>query len=248
MIDEGLAEPDDAYREAIEILKAEAPSLPYGAVVVDEAQDMGEQAFRLIRAIVPEKTGGDRNSIFIVGDAHQRIYGRRATMTACGINVRGRSRQLRLNYRTSDEIRKWAVSVLEGVPVDDLDEGADSLKGYTTAFRGPAPELASFSSEEKEVGAQVEWILARQGTRNVIGRHWRPAAHDRPDRRRRTKACRRRPRKHQASTEHVRRPPATGRAAVDHAPRQWAGISGRGDPVPVEIDLSPAMGAERGCR
>jgi hypothetical protein len=41
MIDEGLAEPDDAYREAIEILKAEAPSLPYGAVVVDEAQDMG---------------------------------------------------------------------------------------------------------------------------------------------------------------------------------------------------------------
>jgi superfamily I DNA/RNA helicase len=169
MIDEGLAEPDDAYREAIEILMAEAPSLPYGAVVVDEAQDMGEQAFRLIRAIVPEKTGGDRNSIFIVGDAHQRIYGRRATMTACGINVRGRSRQLRLNYRTSDEIRKWAVSVLEGVSVDDLDEGADSLKGYTSVFRGPAPELASFSSEEKEVGALVEWILAVKAQGTLLG-------------------------------------------------------------------------------
>jgi superfamily I DNA/RNA helicase len=130
---------------------------------------MGEQAFRLIRAIVPEKTGGDRNSIFIVGDAHQHIYGRRATMTACGINVRGRSRQLRLNYRTSDEIRKWAVSVLEGVPVDDLDEGADSLKGYTSAFRGPAPELASFSSEEKEVGALVEWILAVKAQGTLLG-------------------------------------------------------------------------------
>jgi superfamily I DNA/RNA helicase len=166
MIDEGLAEPDDAYREAIEILKAEAPNLPYSSVVVDEAQDMGEQGFRLIRAIVPERTGGDRNSIFIVGDAHQRIYGRRATMTACGINVRGRSRRLRLNYRTSDEIRKWAVSVLEGVSVDDLDEGADSLKGYTSVFRGPTPELSGFSSEGKEINELVTWIRAMkvQGT------------------------------------------------------------------------------------
>jgi len=166
MVDEGLAEPDDAYREAIEILKAEAPNLPYSSVVVDEAQDMGEQAFRVIRAIVPEKPDGDRNSIFIVGDAHQRIYGRRATMTACGINVRGRSRQLHLNYRNSDEIRKWAVSILEGVSVDDLDEGADSLNGYTSVFRGPAPELAGFSSEGKEVDALVEWLLAinEQGT------------------------------------------------------------------------------------
>jgi superfamily I DNA/RNA helicase len=166
MVDEGLAEPDDAYREAIEILKVEAPNLPYSSVVVDEAQDMGEQAFRLIRAIVPEKANGDRNSIFIVGDAHQRIYGRRATMTTCGINVRGRSRQLRLNYRTSDEIRKWAVSILEGVSVDDLDDGTDSLKGYISVFRGPAPELAGFSSEGKEVDALVEWLLAikAQGT------------------------------------------------------------------------------------
>ena len=55
MISEVLAEPDDAYREAIEILAAEAPNLPYGAVIVDEAQDIKEQAFRLIRAIVPER-------------------------------------------------------------------------------------------------------------------------------------------------------------------------------------------------
>lgn len=117
-------------------------------------------------AIVPEKANGDSNSIFIVGDAHQRIYGRRAAMTACGINVRGRSRQLRLNYRTSDEIRKWAVSILEGVSVDDLDEGADSLNGYTSVFRGPAPQLVGYSSEAKEVDALVEWLLAikAQGT------------------------------------------------------------------------------------
>jgi ATP-dependent exoDNAse (exonuclease V) beta subunit len=220
MIDEGLAEPDDAYREAIEILKAEAPSLPYGAVVVDEAQDMGEQAFRLIRAIVPEKTGGDRNSIFIVGDAHQHIYGRRATMTACGINVRGRSRQLRLNYRTSDEIRKWAVSVLEGVPVDDLDEGADSLKRYTSAHSAalrrssrasPARRKRSAhwsngfspSRHEEPYWATFGVLLRTTGQIDGVARKLADAGLE----------------SIKLRTEHVRRPPATGRAAVDHALR-----------------------------
>jgi superfamily I DNA/RNA helicase len=167
MVDAGLAEPDDAYREAVEILKSEAPSLPYTSVIVDEAQDMGEQAFRLIRAIVLEKPHGDRNSIFIVGDAHQRIYARRASMTACGINVRGRSRQLRLNYRTSDEIRKWAVSVLEGVAVDDLDDGLDSLSGYISVFSGPVPDLVGYASEDEEMAALAAWLreFMAQGTK-----------------------------------------------------------------------------------
>ncbi|MCL2713894.1 MAG: AAA family ATPase [Alphaproteobacteria bacterium] len=158
MVDEGLAEPDDGYREAAEILKAEAPTLPYRAVIVDEAQDMGEQAFRLIRAIVPEKAAQDRNSIFIVGDAHQRIYARRASMGACGINVRGRSRQLRLNYRTSDEIRRWAVSILEGVSVDNLDGESDNLSGYISVFRGPPPELAGYTNETQEIDGLAQWL------------------------------------------------------------------------------------------
>jgi superfamily I DNA/RNA helicase len=158
LISERLAEPDDAYREATEILSAEAPNLPYSAVIVDEAQDMGEQAFRLIRAIVPENLSGDKNSLFIVGDAHQRIYGRRAAMAACGINVRGRSKRLRLNYRTTQEIRAWAVSILEGVNVDDLDEGTDSLRGYISLMRGVAPELVGCRSEAEELDGLVAWV------------------------------------------------------------------------------------------
>ncbi|HWL55739.1 MAG TPA: UvrD-helicase domain-containing protein [Paracoccus sp. (in: a-proteobacteria)] len=158
LISEGLAEPDDAYREATEILTAEAPNLPYAAVIVDEAQDMGEQAFRLIRAIVPDTPTGDRNSLFIVGDAHQRIYGRRAAMSACGINVRGRSKRLRLNYRTTQEIRAWAVSVLEGVRVDDLDEGTDTLRGYVSLMRGVSPELIGCRSEPEELDGLVAWV------------------------------------------------------------------------------------------
>ncbi len=158
VVSEGLAEPDDAYREAIEILSSEAPNLPYAAVIVDEAQDMGEQAFRLIRAIVPESPKGDRNSLFIVGDAHQRIYGRRASMAGCGINVRGRSKRLRLNYRTTQEIRSWAVSVLEGVSVDDLDEGSDTLKGYVSLLHGVSPDLVSCTSEVEELKGVSAWV------------------------------------------------------------------------------------------
>jgi len=164
MISEGLAEPDDAYREATEILRAQPPMLPYAAVVVDEAQDMGEQAFRLIRAIVPENE--PRNSLFIVGDAHQRIYARRASMASCGINVRGRSRRLKLNYRTTHEIRAWAVSILEGVAVDDLDEGTDTLQGYVSLFHGQEPECIPYSSEVDELGGLQEWIdqMVQRGT------------------------------------------------------------------------------------
>jgi superfamily I DNA/RNA helicase len=158
LISERLAEPDDAYREATEILSAEAPNLPYAAVIVDEAQDMGEQAFRLIRAIVPQTPSGDNNSLFIVGDAHQRIYGRRAAMSGCGINVRGRSKRLRLNYRTTQEIRAWAVSILEGVNVDDLDEGTDSLRGYISLIRGVAPELVGYRSEAEELDGLLAWV------------------------------------------------------------------------------------------
>lgn len=162
MLSEGLAEPDDAYREATEILSAEAPNLPYAAVVVDEAQDMGEQAFRLIRAIIPQTSARDKNSIFIVGDAHQRIYARRASMSSCGINVRGRSRRLRLNYRTTQEIRAWAVSVLQAVSVDDLDDGTDTLNGYISLMRGAIPERVAYRSEAEELTGLVEWVQAQE--------------------------------------------------------------------------------------
>lgn len=56
-------------------------------------------------------------------------------------SMRGRSRRLRLNYRTTQEIRVWAVSILEGMSVNDLDEGTDTLKGYVSFLHGAAPDL-----------------------------------------------------------------------------------------------------------
>lgn len=158
LLQSGLVERDDVYREAIPLLQGEPGKLGYAAVVVDEAQDMGEQAFKLIRALVPQSLNNDKNSIFIVGDAHQRIYNRRASMSACGINIIGRSRKLKLNYRTTHEIRAWAVAVLQGVTVDDLDSGQDTLDGYVSIEHGIAPQLSGYGSDDEELKALVQWL------------------------------------------------------------------------------------------
>ncbi|MBB3020412.1 superfamily I DNA/RNA helicase [Microvirga lupini] len=157
--EEQLSEPEDAYRHARDILRAKPALLPYRAIMVDEAQDLGAEAFRLIAEIAPKADGvAGPDSLFIVGDAHQRIYGRRAAMSKCGINVRGRSRKLRICYRTSDEIRRFAEAIIQGVTVDDLDDSTDDLKGYRSLFHGPRPDIAITSSPEDELSALVEWI------------------------------------------------------------------------------------------
>src|SRR5690606_36987388 len=96
--------------------------------------------------------------MMLVGDAHQRIYQRKGSLSSCGINIRGRGRKLRVNYRTSEEIRRFAVSVLEGVIVDDLDGGEDSASGYRSLITGTAPVLTGFASGEAEGMSVVDTI------------------------------------------------------------------------------------------
>jgi len=151
--DAGLREGIDAMRDARKLLEQKGRVLPYKAIVVDEAQDMGMQAFLLLRAMLP---ADDKNPcIFIVGDAHQRIYRHKVVLGQCGIDIRGRGRRLRINYRTTDETRRWAVALLQGVAVDDLDGGIDSQQGYRALMHGIAPRILHFDSFDKEVAGIV---------------------------------------------------------------------------------------------
>jgi superfamily I DNA/RNA helicase len=100
-----------------------------------------------------------KNDIFIVGDAHQRIYRHKVVLSHCGINIRGRSRKLRINYRTTDETRSWAVSLLKGVVIDDLDGGLDDQKGYKSLLHGVAPEVRNFESFREEVDFIIGYLM-----------------------------------------------------------------------------------------
>lgn len=163
----GWIDREDAYHAARRIIETQATQLPYEAVVVDESQDFGNEAFRLIRALSrvragsDEVEGSDANRLFLVGDAHQRIYGQKVVLSRCGINIRGRSSRLRINYRTSEPILKTAIFILEGVEADDLDGGSDTLRGYISLFGGPEPEFLQFdrnSDPAQEIKDVMAWI------------------------------------------------------------------------------------------
>ena len=161
LAERGVKELDDAYRDAASLLEAGAAAPPYRSAIVDEAQDLSPQAFRLLRRLVPE--GPD--DLFLVGDAHQRIYGRsRVVLSQCGIHVVGRSRKLRLNYRTTEETRGWAARLLHGRPVDDLDGGKDDDR-IRSLTHGPEPLLQRFASAAEQAAGIGRYLqrLREQG-------------------------------------------------------------------------------------
>lgn len=151
-----LKEVDDAYREIAGILQSEKNQIPaYSAIVVDETQDFGPQALKLLRAMIPSGP----NDLFFVGDGHQRIYTRnRAAMSKCGIDIRGRSKKLYLNYRTTDEIRRHAVALLEGCDIDDLDDGHDETRRYKSLSHGPLPTVVSVDGLEAAAARTIQFV------------------------------------------------------------------------------------------
>ena len=143
----------------------------YRHVLVDELQDFGLDALRLIRALSPIDDDV-QNSLCVVGDGHQRLYNRiPIPLSRAGIDVRGRSRRLKINYCTSEQIRRWAHALLKGVEVDDLDGGVADTTGDRSVFRGPEPQIVRCDSTSDAAKAVVSWakglIEARLGTHEI---------------------------------------------------------------------------------
>lgn len=155
---QGLKTFEDATLDAVDLLSQRDVRLPYGTVIVDETQDMGPQALTLIRQLVPEA----ENDLFLVGDGHQRIYRRKTAMSHCGIKIVGRSRKLKINYRTTEETRRFACSVLEGVAVDDLDGGEDQQHDYCSLTHGSQPIIRGYAdvfSEQQGIEQDIQDLL-----------------------------------------------------------------------------------------
>lgn len=139
--------------EAARIVRA-AQAPPYRHVIIDEAQDLHPAQWRLLRAVVPP--GPD--DMFIVGDVHQRIYDNHVSLARIGINVRGRSRRLTVNYRTTQEILALAVPALGKATITGLDDEADTLAGYRSPLHGRRPEVHAAPTREAEFGALVDRV------------------------------------------------------------------------------------------
>ena len=147
MKEQHLRDIETAMYECRKILENTKGFGQYASIVVDEGQDLSMSALRLLRAMAGSEHAND---LFIVGDTHQRIYKNKAVLSKCGINVRGRSSYLKINYRTTEEIRKYAFGLLKGISFDDLDENYDDGKKCQSLTHGNVPTVRNFKTSAEE--------------------------------------------------------------------------------------------------
>ncbi|CAM3657939.1 DEAD/DEAH box helicase [Mycobacterium frederiksbergense] len=133
-------------REATRLLE-ESSENPFRHILIDEAQDLSPDQWRLLRAAVAEAP----DDIFIAGDTHQRIYDNRVSLREVGINIAGRSSRLNINYRTTAEILGWSLGLLRGEPIDDMEGGLDSIAGCKSYVHGQPPTMSGHQSADAEV-------------------------------------------------------------------------------------------------
>jgi superfamily I DNA/RNA helicase len=122
-------------------------------VIVDEAQDISVSELMLLGSVLGERTNG----LFFAGDIGQRIFRAPFPWSAAGIDVRGRSRSLKVNYRTSHQIRRRSDTLLPETLVE-ADGAEDSRLGVTSVFDGPPPKIQIFDNRVAEIAELNAWL------------------------------------------------------------------------------------------
>lgn len=129
------------------------PEKPYSHIVVDEAQDLGVAELRFLSAIAPNH----KDALFFAGDIGQRIFQQPFSWKGLGVDIRGRSFTLRVNYRTSEQIRRVADRLLPE-NVRDVDGEQDERKGTISIFDGLEPVVVIAPTEEQEINSAAAFL------------------------------------------------------------------------------------------
>jgi len=141
---------------------AKSKHLPFDFAVVDEAQDISVAHLRFFAAL-----GADRsNVLFFAGDLGQRIFQQPFSWKSLGVDIRGRSRNLRINYRTSHQIRQQADRLL-GPEVTDVDGNSEDRSDTISVFNGPSPVIRVLPTKNEEIKSVGTW-LADQSKAGVL--------------------------------------------------------------------------------
>jgi hypothetical protein len=157
----GLLTWDTLCHEAAQVL-TKSPKKRFDHVVADEVQDFGAADLVFLRSLVSE----GRNDLFLCGDVGQRIYKMRTSWSALGVNVKGRSTRLKVNYRTTGQIRRFADRLLASSLADD--DGEVETRETVSLLSGPEPDVVSFPTVEKEIDGVVAWL------KPLVGQGYKP--------------------------------------------------------------------------
>jgi len=129
---------------------------PFDYAIVDESQDISIPHLRYLAMLGKAR----KDSLFFAGDLGQRIYQQPFSWRSLGVDIRGRSRTLQINYRTSHQIRAQADRLLNAA-VADVDENNEVRNGTISVFDGAAPLIKELGSVAEEATVVGEWIAAR---------------------------------------------------------------------------------------
>ena len=121
-------------------------------VVVDECQDLCEVELDFLTAYL-----GRDGKAFFAGDIGQRIIRYSFPWKPHGVDLRGRGRVLKVNYRTTQEIRSMADRLTD-LDANDADDISQNRKGTISLLSGPKPEIRQFKTQEEESVGVAEWL------------------------------------------------------------------------------------------
>ena len=156
---DGLMTTATAMHDAARRLRDGEMAPPFDHVLVDEAQDLSPPELALLAALA----GSRPNGLFFAGDIGQRIFRAPFPWSRAGIDIRGRSRALKVNYRTSHEIHARTRSLLPRRLVE-ADGDEEERTGVVSVFHGPVPTLQAFPDVETECSAATAWLTERLGS------------------------------------------------------------------------------------
>lgn len=127
-------------------------------IVIDEAQDISVPQLRFLAAVAGEK----ENGLFFAGDLGQRIFQTPFSWTSLGVDVRGRSQTLRINYRTTHQIRQQADRLLDA-ELADVDGNEEDRSGTISIFNGSEPQIHVANSANEEAEFVASWLTEQIG-------------------------------------------------------------------------------------
>ncbi|GIP65105.1 DNA helicase [Virgibacillus pantothenticus] len=137
----------------IEKLENNETILPkYDAVLIDEGQDFKSEWLRLVSLLLNEET----YSMLLVEDRAQTINHRgRNYLQNAGLDFRGRSKILQINYRNTSQIINFAWDFYQAHAVSKkvitgTVEGQEIIPPLSTRRKGPDPVLARAASLHEE--------------------------------------------------------------------------------------------------
>ena len=139
--------------DALGAMHAERIRGPYDYIVIDEAQDITPMQLKFAGSVASQ----GQDNLFFAGDLGQRIFQTPFSWAALGVNIRGRSRSLKINYRTSHQIRRQADQLLDA-KITDVDGNEEDRSGTISVFNGARPVIEVCDSALQESERVADWL------------------------------------------------------------------------------------------